>query len=228
MDFSRFSYLTFDCYGTLIDWESGIYNALHPLLKGHGIDLEREELLEKYGEIEPKAEAGPFKNYKAVLRQVTVLFGQHYGFTPTEADLSALAASLRHWPPFADTVAALQRLAGPYRLVILSNIDRDLIAASTAQLGVDFHAVVTAEDVQSYKPAAPHFDHALELLGGDATKILHVAQSLYHDIAPAKALGWTTCWVNRRRGQAGAGATPVAHAVPDLEVGTLGELAAMI
>jgi 2-haloacid dehalogenase len=225
LDLGSFEALTFDCYGTLIDWEDGLAGALLPLLAAHGVDATREEVLAQHSRFEPAAQSGPYRSYRDVLARVVDAFGAHHGFTPTPAERGALAESIRHWPPFADSVAALHRLARHYRLAILSNIDDDLLAASVRRLEVDFDCLVTAEQVGSYKPAPGHFTAGLARLGLPRRRVLHVAQSLYHDIAPAGALGWATVWVDRRRGTAGSGATPEATARPDLVVPDLRTLA---
>lgn len=221
-----FEVLTFDCYGTLIDWESGILKALRPLLKANGAKATDEQLLELYAELESKAEAGAWKPYRAVLKEVVRGLGLRFGFPVTPKDEEGLPDSLKDWEPFPDTVEALHFLKKRYRLSILSNVDKELFAATEKKLGVAFDLVVTAEEVRSYKPAPKHFLHARELLCLPFTKILHVAQSLHHDIATAKVLGLSTVWVNRRQGQSGA--TPVSDAAPDLEVPDLRSLMALL
>jgi len=218
LNFDAFEALTFDCYGTLIDWETGIWQALQPTLAAHGVSLERQQALELYAELESQIEAGEYRPYKSVLRLVLQGFGSRLGFTPSEAEMQAFAASVKDWLPFPDTPPALQALRRKYKLAIISNIDDDLFAFSAQKLGAPFDWVITAQQAKSYKPSLNNFRLALERLGLPREKILHVAQSLYHDIAPAKSLGLATVWVNRRRGQAGFGATPPAKAQPDLEV----------
>ena len=228
LDFDRFTHLTFDCYGTLIDWERGILAALRPILDRHGVALSDDQVLEYFGELESAAERGPYRRYRDVLATVMDGFGARFGFAPSVDEGTALAASVGDWPPFPDTVEALQTLARRFRLVILSNIDDDLFAGSAKHLGVAFAAVITAEQVGSYKPNPQNFRTLIERLDVAPERILHVAQSLFHDIAPASALGLTTVWVNRRHDRPGAGATPPATARPDVEVPdmrTLAELA---
>jgi 2-haloacid dehalogenase len=225
LDFDRFTHLTFDCYGRLLDWERGILAALRPVLAQHGLALDDDEILERYGELEAAAEAGPYQPYRAVLAAVIDGLGARFGFTPTTAEREALAASVGDWPPFPDTVGALQALARRFQLVILSNIDDDLFAFSARRLQTDFAAVITAQQVGSYKPNRANFRFALERLGVPAGQVLHVAQSLFHDIVPAKELGLTAVWVNRRHDRPGFGATPQASARPDLEVPDLRTLA---
>jgi 2-haloacid dehalogenase len=225
LDFDRFTYLTFDCYGTLIDWERGILAALRPVLDCHGIAIADDAALELYGELESAAERGPYLLYRDLLATVMDGFGERLGFVPSADERAALAASVGDWPPFPDTVEALRALAGRFRLVILSNIDDDLFALSARHLGVTFAAIVTAQQVGSYKPDLRNFRALLARLDTAPDRVLHVAQSLFHDIAPANALGLTTVWVNRRHDRPGSGATPPATARPDLEVPDLRTLA---
>lgn len=225
LDFDRFTYLTFDCYGTLIDWERGILAALRPVLDRHANALPDEQVLERYAALESAAERGPYRPYRDVLAAVMDGFGAWLGFAPSPEERTALAASVADWPPFPDTVAALQSLARRFRLVILSNIDDDLFTGSAKQLAVEFAAVITAQQVGSYKPDPRNFRVLLERLDTTPDRVLHVAQSLFHDIVPANAHGLTTVWVNRRHDRPGAGATPPAMARPALEVPDLRTLA---
>lgn len=234
MDFSRFEYLTFDCYGTLIDWETGILTALRPLLAAHQRRLGDRELLETYAEMENRIEQGPYIRYAKVLEEVVNGLGQRLGFRPHEKEKRVLVESLKDWPPFSDTVGALKKLATRYKLCVISNVDDELFAESEYHLtggaaadgSIRFAHVITAEQCGSYKPSLNNFAVALERIGVGTSKILHVAQSLYHDIAPAHGIGLTTVWVNRRKGRVGAGATPATSDVmPDVEVATLQELA---
>ena len=227
LDFDHFEALTFDCYGTLIDWETGIVSTLGPILARYGHEPTRDALLERYARIEAAAEQGPFVNYKTILRRVLDGFGHKLGFAPADDERAAFAQAVRHWPPFADSPSAVRALQTRYRLVILSNIDDDLFAHSARHLGIDFDEVITAEQLGSYKPSLNNFHGMLERLDLPTDRILHVAQSLYHDIAPAKTLGLSTVWVNRRKGHEGFGATPPAEAEPDLEVPDLQTLATL-
>jgi len=220
--------LTFDCYGTLIDWETGILSALRPVLRRHEVGCGDEDLLRHYGELEPGAERGPFVPYRTVLGRVVEALGRRLGFAPEPDEIGALAASLPRWEPFADTVPALRALGSRYRLGVISNVDDDLFAGSAGRLGVRFDWVVTAQSVGAYKPSPRMFEAALERIGPPAGRVLHVAQSLFHDIAPARALGLPTVWVNRRVGRSGSGATPPADARPDAEVADLDGLVRML
>jgi 2-haloacid dehalogenase len=228
LDFDRFELLTFDCYGTLIDWETGILSALRPLLQAHAVDMSDNAILELYARLEPAAELGAYRSYREVLRQVVDEFGRECGFTPTVAERLCLEESLPGWPPFEDTVESLKKLHSRYRLGIFSNIDADLFESTATQLGVDFDHVVTASRTQTYKPAPEFFQRALEEVGVAKNRILHVAQSLHHDIAPARKLGLCSVWVDRRRDREGFGATPPAQAAPDLVVPDLGTFVHLI
>src|SRR5262245_29385882 len=226
LKFERFQALTFDCYGTLIDWETGIWTALAPVLRRHRVALERERALEMHASLETEAERGPYRDYKTVLREVLQGIGRHTGFEPTAAECAAFSRSVGDWPAFADTPEALRALHERFRLAIISNIDDDLFAATAPRLGETFDWAITAEQARSYKPAHANFRLALERIGLPRERVLHVAQSLYHDIAPANALGIASVWVNRRRGRPGTGATPAGVGAPDLEVPDLRTLAA--
>jgi 2-haloacid dehalogenase len=226
LQFDEFEVLTFDCYGTLIDWETGILEALRPIFATHHTDLLPEKVLELYGELETAAEAGDYRDYKTVLRMVLEGLGARLGFVPTAEELQQFSMSVRDWPAFPDSPRALQALKKKYRLAIVSNIDDDLFAFSALRLQVQFDWIITARQVKSYKPSPNNFRQAIARIGVPQQRILHVAQSLFHDIAPANLLGLSTVWVNRRQKMAGTGATPAAQARPDLEVPDLQTLAA--
>jgi 2-haloacid dehalogenase len=225
--FDRLEVVSFDCYGTLIDYESGILEALRPFFARHRVRLADEAVLEAYARLESEAQRGLFAPYRHVLGRVMRGFARDHGFRLEPDDWGLLAESLPSWPPFDDTVEALRRLARRYRLAVISNVDDDLFESTRRCLpGVEFDWVITAEAARSYKPSHRSFEVAERKMGIPRDRWLHVAQSLYHDIAPAKRMGLATVWVNRRRGRSGFGATPPAAAVPDLEVLDLGELAA--
>jgi len=227
MDFSRFLAISFDCYGTLIDWEAGILPILHALLGNHGQTQPDADILELYGELEAKAESGPYKSYRAVLEDVVRGFAERFGFHPSAAETRALHESIPSWPPFPDTVAALQRLGKRYKLAVISNIDDDLFAETRKLLGVEFEAVITAQQARSYKPSTHNFQLALGTLGISPDRLLHAAQSIYHDVIPAQSLGISTVWVNRRSARPGVGAVRAAAGRPDLKVPDLATLAAL-
>jgi 2-haloacid dehalogenase len=213
MQLSDFTILTFDCYGTLIDWETGITEALRPLLARHRIECPRDHILASFARHETAQEAEtPGMIYSELLARVHRRLCDEWGIAAGEEDRRAFGASVGDWPAFADSAAALAYLSRFYQLVILSNVDRRSFARSTRRLGVAFDAVYTAEDVGSYKPDPRNFRHMIDALtksGHAASDILHTAQSLYHDHAPANALGLHSAWIDRRGG-AGGGATPPA------------------
>ncbi len=225
LDFTRFQILTFDCYGTLIDWESGIFSALRPILTAHGKAIPDFALLEIYSELEAKAEQGEFQPYREVLQSVVRGFGERLGFAPSESQVRSLPQSLAHWQPFPDTVAALRQLKSRYQLAIISNVDNDLFAATAPKLDVAFDHVITAQQARAYKPALSTFKMALQRIGIAPRRVLHCGQSIYHDVIPAKSLGISTVWVNRPSSRPGAGAAKAASGHPDLEVPNLSTLA---
>jgi 2-haloacid dehalogenase len=225
MDFSAFTTITFDCYGTLIDWEAGILPALRRVLAAHGQTLPDEALLELYGEFEAQAESGPYQSYRHVLESVVRQFGERCGFHPSPAELRSLHESIPVWPPFPDTIAALEKLQQRYRMAIISNIDDDLFAATRQHLGVEFSTVITAQQARSCKPSLNNFRLALQTLGIEPPNLLHAAQSVYHDVIPAQSLGISAVWVNRKSARPGVGAVRKASGQPDLEVPDLATLA---
>jgi 2-haloacid dehalogenase len=225
-DFSRFEILTFDCYGTLINWEDGIFAALRPILAAHSKQLDDAALLKLYGDFELRAEQPPFQNYRDVLASVVRQFGNELGFEPTSAEIQSLSNSVPTWKPWPDTVSALNRLKTRFRLAILSNVDDDLFAATRPKLGVDFDEVITAQQARAYKPSLKMFDLALSRINAPAHRVLHVGQSIYHDVVPAQALGLATVWINRPSARPGVGAVKAANAKPDLTFTSVGELAA--
>lgn len=191
------THLTFDCYGTLVDWESGILACALPLLESHGAHCKPEELLRWYVKHEARIEAQGWRLYREVLRGVMLGMAEDFKVRLQSDEADALAKSLPNWPVFSDTVESLQRLATSFRLVILSNTDDALFAETRKHLQVEFAEVITAEQVQSYKPGLAHFHEALRRLKTPAAKILHVAQSLYHDHVPARQLGFGCARVKR-------------------------------
>jgi len=223
--FGDFEVLTFDCYGTLIDWETGILSSLGRVVRDHRPDLSDDAILEAYAAAEAAEESGAYVPYRLVLRNAVRAVAGRFGFAPTSDELSCLERSLGDWPPFPDTVPALRALATMFRLGVISNVDDDLFESTAGTLVVEFDWVITAEGVGSYKPCARNFEHALRRIGLPRDRILHVGQSLYHDIAPAGEAGLRTVWVNRRGDRDGFGATAVSTARPDLEVRSLEELA---
>jgi len=225
LDFTRYEILTCDCYGTLVDWEAGLLPALHRILAAHKKQVDDATLLRLYGDFEQRAEAN-YQPYKEVLASVVRQLGDELNFTPTTEQARSLAESLPTWKPWPDTVAALGRLKSRFRLAILSNIDDDLLDATRPKLGVDFDEVITAEQARAYKPSLKIFELALNRIHAPAHRVLHVAQSIYHDVVPAQAMGLATVWVNRPSARPGVGAVRAATATPDLTVQSMEELAA--
>lgn len=186
LNFEKFDVLTFDCYGTLIDWEKGILSSLKPVLNNHGIEIGGDEILEIYSVLEAKAEGGEYQTYKSVLRSILRGFATKFCFKPSEEELAVFSTCVKHWPPFEDSTKALKALQTKYKLCILSNIDDDLFAFSAQNFQVNFDTVFTAQLIGSYKPSLQNFQFAVKHLGLPKERILHVAQSLFHDIVPAK------------------------------------------
>jgi 2-haloalkanoic acid dehalogenase type II len=215
LDFGRFEALTFDCYGTVIDWETGILAGLRRGLGDHATKASDDELLEHFGRAEAEAEAGPYLRYRDVLARALREVGRHYGIEASEEATAAFGGSVGDWPAFPDSAAALARLKTRFRLGVITNCDDDLFASSNLRLGVAFDWIVTAQSLGSYKPNPRNFTLAFERMGLPPDRILHVAQSLFHDHAPAKRLGLSTVWIDRRHDRPGFGATPPADARPN-------------
>ncbi len=215
LDFSRFEALTFDCYGTLIDWETGLVDAFRPVLAAHGVEADPEDLLARYARHEAELEDGPYLSYRELVAECLRLVAGEVGFTPVPGEAEAFGAAVADWPAFPDSADALARLAERYRLGVITNCDDDLFAASRRRLGATFDWVVTAQQAGAYKPDERPFALAFERIGLPRERILHVAQSLFHDHVTAKRLGLATVWIDRRSGREGPGATPPAAATPD-------------
>lgn len=230
LEFNQFEVVSFDCYGTLIDWESGILSALKQLLSNREIDFSDDGILELFAEFESKLENPnhPYIRYREILQEIVKKLGQEFDFAPTETEINCLVDSVKNWEPFPDTVAALEALKQKYKLAVISNIDDDLFAGTAKRLKVELDWLITAEQVRSYKPSTRNFEIALETMGISADKLLHVAQSIYHDIVPAASMGISTVWVNRRHDKTGSGATMPASGKPDLEVPDLKTLVEII
>jgi 2-haloacid dehalogenase len=226
LDFNRFEVFTFDCYGTLINWEDGILGCLRRILAAHDKNIDDATILQLYGDFEARAEHGEYRCYREVLQSVVQQFGAQLGFTPTDEEVRSLPDSLPQWEPWPDTVSALRELKKRFRLAIISNVDNDLFAATQPQLGVEFDQVITAQQAKAYKPSLKIFELALSRVGTPAHRILHIGQSLYHDVLPAQSLGLATVWVNRPSARAGVGAVKSADGRPDLQISSLAELAA--
>ena len=220
IDASKYATLTFDCYGTLIDWESGITGYLQPLLARYDVHVIDEFLLEAFAELEPQlqAEGGA---YREVLARLLQRLGERLAFQPKPEELAGFAGSIAHWPAFDDTVEALAALAGHFELAVVSNIDDDLFAHSAKHLQAPFAHVVTAQQAQAYKPNPKVFDLALSQV---KAPVLHVAQSRFHDIVPATAAGLDTVWINRPS----KGAAKPVQASPSWTFTSMAEFAAAI
>lgn len=215
LDYAQFEALTFDCYGTLIDWEAGILAGLRPSLASLPVAPPDDELLEVYAGAEARLEAGPYRPYREILARAFGEVCAHYGLAPDERAAASFGVSVGAWPAFPDSAAALARLKARFRLGVITNCDTDLFAASNRRLGIDFDWVVTAQSVGSYKPDPRNFEAAFAAMGLPRERILHVAQSLYHDHVPARTLGLATVWIDRHHGRPGTGATPPASVTPD-------------
>ena len=220
--------ITFDCYGTLINWEAGMLHSLRNFFSRDGRKISDLELLELYGEAEAELESGRYLPYRQVLSETVQEVGRRLGVTISSEDGANFAESLREWEPFPDTVAALQALARRFRLGIISNVDDDLFAATQKKLQAPFALIVTAQQVRSYKPSLRNFQEALRRSGLRNEEVLHAGQSVYHDIVPASFLGIANVWVNRPSRRPGAGATRAAAAQPTVEVRDLAGLAKLL
>jgi 2-haloacid dehalogenase len=234
MRLTEFKALTFDCYGTLIDWESGMVAALAPLVARVGRPLSRNEVLEAHARHESRQQRHtPAKRYSDVLAVVYRRLAEEWGVAANWDECQAYGRSVRDWPAFPDTVAALKMLKRHFKLVILSNVDNESFAHSNRRLDIDFDAIYTAQDIGSYKPSANNFDYMLEALtdlGIGKGDILHTAESMFHDHKPANTAGLASCWIYRRHADEGFGATMNPGEMPhyDVRFNSLGEMAAAV
>jgi 2-haloalkanoic acid dehalogenase type II len=210
--FTRFDALSFDCYGTLIDWEPGMLAVMRPVVRRSGAAVNDEQLLVAYGDAETQVEREhPTWLYSEVLGEAFMRTGHALGFEVTAEDARALGGSVGDWPAFRDSADALKRLKEHFKLIILSNVHREGFAASNKRLGVEFDAILTAQDIGSYKPSPHNFDALMTKsaeMGIPRGRLLHVAQSLFHDHVPARKAGLPSVWINRRHDHPGWGATP--------------------
>jgi len=229
MRLSDFKALSFDCYGTLIDWETGIVDALQPLREQSGASA--EELLDAYGPIEHAIEVEqPGLTYSQLLEQVHARLSRQFDVEPDAVEAAKFGASVGDWPAFPDSAEALRYLKQHFKLVVLSNVDRLSFAGSNERLGVEFDHIFTAQDIGSYKPDIRNFQYLLASLYADGVgkgDLLHVAQSLFHDHVPANRMGVASAWIDRRAGKPGSGATVLPDPMPhyDFRFTTLAELA---
>jgi 2-haloalkanoic acid dehalogenase type II len=221
MRLADFKVLTFDCYGTLIDWETGMIEALRPLTERVRPALSRDKILEAHARNESsQQDFTPSRRYSELLATVYKRLAEEWGVDAPWSECLAYGSSIRNWPAFRDSVEALQYLKRFYKLVILSNVDNASFAHSNERLGVRFGAIYTAEDIGSYKPSARNFDYMigkLATLGVAKSDILHTAESLFHDHAPANRAGLASCWIHRRHDQQGFGATMNPGAMPKVD-----------
>ena len=222
-DFNDIEWVSFDCYGTLVDWETGISSAVSNSLESYGVRKTNAEILELFADVEPVVQSsGEFKEYRVVLREVMRMISDRVGIQVAEHDIDCLSASLPHWPVFPDAGPALHILKQRYKLAIISNVDDDLFAGSARALGVEFDAVITSQQAKAYKPNSRSFELAETVMAVDKERWLHVGESLYHDIEPANRLGIRSVWVNRP--DRGGGTRPI-DAKPDF---TVPDLAALV
>ena len=228
MDCSSIRLITFDFYGTLIDWETGMLAELRPMFYGKGCAIEDGELLRLYGEVEAEMEAGPYLPYRQILSSTVQEMGRRCQTAISAEDGARFAESLTRWQPFPDTIGCLQTLSQRFRLGIISNVDDDLFAVTKKKLGANFDVIVTAQQVESYKPSHKNFQEALLRSGLKKEELLHAGQSVYHDIIPANQLGIRNVWVNRPSIRPGAGAAKPATGEPTAEVSSLTELVKLV
>lgn len=201
---------------------------MRPILTAHSKQVDDARLLELYGELEAEGEGGPYRPYREVLAGVVHGLGRRLAFTPSLEEQASLAGSLKNWKPWPDTVAALRQLQKKFKLAILSNIDDDLFTPTGRKLKVHFTDVITAQQARCYKPCQDLFRLALERLNASPVEVLHVGQSVYHDVVPAKKLGIGSIWVNRPSARAGVGAVKTSAEKPDWEIPDLATLASGI
>jgi len=229
-----FDALSFDCYGTLIDWETGLHQVLGFWARSRGLALGNEALLAAYAKHEAHAEKeDPAALYPDILARSVRALGRELGLAVTDAEALRVAGSVPDWPEFADSHDALTALGRTFMLLILSNVDRTSFAGSNRRLAVDFDSILTAQDIGSYKPSIRNFDALVieaRRLGVLEGRLLHVAQSLFHDHVPAHEVGLPTVWINRRHDRAGWGATPspTASVKPDWEFPSMASFAAAV
>ena len=231
MKLADFKALTFDCYGTLIDWESGMIEALKPLTRKLARALTRNEILEAHARHKSSQQLQtPAKLYRELLPIVYRRLAEEWGVPVSWSECAAYGRSVKAWPAFANSAGALQYLKRHFKLAILSNVDNESFAGSNEKLKVAFDAIYTAEDIGSYKPSGRNFEYMLaklKTLGIEKGEILHTAESLFHDHGPANALGLASCWIDRRQGQDGFGATMVPVGMPkyDFRFGSMADMA---
>ena len=226
LDFNKYEWISFDCYGTLVDWETGIYDAVCAVFARHGVRRGRAEILRAFADAEPHVQgSGEFLDYRRVLRDVMQIMAWQASIRLRESEADALYESLPRWPVFPEAPAAIGELKARYRLAIISNVDDDPFELTRRELGVEFDAVVTSQQAGSYKPDLRNFELAQRSMGVERDRWLHVGESLYHDIGPADRIGIDSVWVSRACRGGGTRRTDVVptRTVPDLA--TLARLA---
>jgi 2-haloacid dehalogenase len=226
-EINKKKFMTFDCYGTLIDWETGILNTIQPILNNHGVNISNENILKLYSEFESKAEQHEFVNYKSVLTKVMKMFLSKFKIDVHENE-NKLIQAIKQFEPFPDAIESLKKIKEKFTIGVISNVDNDLFEFSANKLKIKIPYVITSEDVSSYKPSENNFIKALEIMDAKAEDTVHVAQSVYHDILPASKLGITTVLVLRSKMNKGFGATPDLHSNPDLIISDLEEFIKII
>ncbi len=226
LDLTKYKWISFDCYGTLVDWETGISDAVAGVFARHGVRKTRTEILAMFADAEPKVQgSGEFLGYRRVLSDVMQIMAWEASIRLSAAEAQLLPDSLPDWPVFPDAPGALKALQGHYKLAIISNVDDDLFRLSAQAMGMEFDAVVTSQQAGAYKPNLRSFELAEERMGMPRDAWLHVGESLYHDIGPANRLGIDSVWVNRP--DRGGGTRPT-DAVPSLEVPDLAALVHLV
>ncbi len=198
--------ISFDCYGTLVDWESGIVETVKSVFEKYGKVVESSEILKLYSQIEPELEK-TYKPYKEVLKLVMKKLGEHFGIKLSEVDENALVDSIGNWPVFPDTTETLKKIKELHKIAVISNVDDDIFKLTQEKIGVKFDYIITAQRVGAYKPSMKVFKYAYREFKVSKNEWIHVAQSIFHDIIPAKKFGVKTILVKRR----GFGATPEAY-----------------
>ncbi len=226
LDFARFEWISFDCYGTLVDWETGIFDAVAGVFARHGVRKSRGEILALFANAEPKVQSsGQFMEYRLVLRDVMEMMAWEASIRLPRTEADCLPDSLPHWPVFQDAPAALAKMKERYKLGIISNVDDDLFAGTAEALGIEFDGVITSQQAGSYKPDLRNFHLAQERFATGKEQWLHVGESLFHDIGPANRMGTHSVWVNRPN--RGGGTRPTGDK-PSLSVQCLTELSDLL
>ena len=211
MEFKSFEIISFDCYGTLIDWKKAVLDILGSVISRYHIEVEREELFMMFLEVDREVINDEYRPYREILTEITDRIAAKLSINLINKDRTCLSDRFDEWIPFYDTVRALKKLASQYKLCVISNIDNDLFGITASKLGVKFDFLITAQNLRTYKPNHNNFKQALSSFGIDRDRQLHVAQSIHHDIIPANQLGINNVWINR-----------YAEEVPESEVGNPG------